>query len=78
MKNLKKMKFFNHAIFLIFNLVVTQIFCESTDHSIAKKKNMIAIFVEDLGFHDLSFRGSGEIPTFNIDALAFNGILLNK
>lgn len=70
----------NYYVTLFFSfLVVPMIFCESSDTSEGKKKkNLITIFVEDLGFHDLSFRGSGEIPTFNIDALAYNGILLNK
>jgi arylsulfatase A-like enzyme len=44
----------------------------------AKPKNVIIIVADDLGYHDVSYRGSMEIPTYNIDALAYNGILLNK
>ncbi|WP_343330705.1 arylsulfatase [Polaribacter staleyi] len=72
------MKIVNLKILLAFTLVFA-IGCKNTPKKIVAKKteqkpNIVVIYLDDLGYGDISSYGATELQTPNIDALANGGI----
>ena len=71
-KNSLKIKFILKSILFFFTLLS----CENHPQKVSDKKlpNIIVIMTDDLGYNDVGFNGSKDIPTPNIDRIAQKGV----
>ena len=71
-QNSPKIKF--TSILILFFIALLSCENQSQKVSIKKLPNVIVIMTDDLGYIDVGFNGSVEIPTPNIDRITQNGV----
>ena len=66
------------TLIAFFSLSMNYNLCAEFEKVKSEKPNFVLIIADDLGYADLGFQGSKQIPTPNIDRLATEGIIFSN
>ena len=78
MLNYKKLVFYIFLTKIFFLYLIITFQSAKAEINKNSKPNIVIIVADDLGYNDVSFNGSLEIKTPNIDRIAKNGITFTK
>ncbi|XP_044260600.1 arylsulfatase B-like [Tribolium madens] len=78
MKRLKKYQIVAIAAIMVCFLGALLYFILTSSKASTAKPHIIIIIADDLGYNDVSFHGSAQIPTPNLANLATKGIILDR